>query len=139
MSTEKELMLGFTKPLRDLVGSIVMYALVTSGKTITSTLQNQNSDFSFNIWLFLAVFIGISAFDDFMSSMFDSMNRGYSNPIDTSLRMIGLLLGTVVFSPILMLIYVQIGGSVDDAFLAVIVSAFGLIIGMSLRVWHYSR
>lgn len=124
---------GFLKPLRDLSSALVAYLIFTSGRTVTSTIQN--SEFSFNIWGFFAFYVVISwAWEFFLAAKYD-FTRGYKDPIDSSFRMVGVFTGTLIFSFILIPIYYNIGGDVGDILTSEIIAAIFTIAGMMFRLY----
>jgi hypothetical protein len=134
----KEFWYGLLKPLRDTVSTLIVYTVVTTGKSITSTLQN--SDFSFNIWLFLGIFLCISSLSEFIFAAKYDFQRGYySDPIDSFLRMGGLVFGCFGFSFILIPIYYSIGGNIEDLFMSEIVASICMCIGMGIRLYIHDK
>ena len=137
MSSFNDFCIGFFKPVRDLLGSIPIYVIFTSGKTLKSTLINSN--FSFNIWLFLVSYIGVSSLLELIADANYNLRRGYKDPIDSSIRMFGLLLGTGVFSFLLLPVYNYMGGNVSDVFIAAIIAALFSLGGTSLRLFYRNK
>ena len=133
MSGFKDFWYGFLKPLRDLASALLAYSLFTAGRTISSTLQN--SSFTFNIWGFLVIFIAISSICEFILAARYDFKRGYKEPIDSTLRMVGILCGIVAFSFILIPIYYSIGGSIGDLLISEIIAAICMFAGMGVRLY----
>ncbi|MDO9326655.1 MAG: hypothetical protein Q7T80_17025 [Methanoregula sp.] len=132
-----DFLIGFLKPLRDLAASIPIYALVTANDTLRSTLQN--SDFSFNIWIFLLIYIGVSSMLELIADANYNLRRGYKEPIDSAIRITGLLLGTILFSLILLPVYSSIGGDVSDAFISTIIAALFSCGGTAWRLYRQNK
>lgn len=123
---------GFLKPLRDLTGALSLYVLTIGGNAVHSTIQNTN--FSFNIWGFVAIFIVVSvALELCLGAIYD-FKRGYKDPIDSFSRIFGMLMGTIILGMMLMPIYSSIGGNIGDLVTSGIVSAICMFAGMALRL-----
>lgn len=133
----KEIIIGFTKPARDLAASIVFYYVMNLKTNFPSTLS-KSSDLSFNVQIFLTIFIFLSMFDDIMSTVCSNVKMGYSKPIDGSLRMIGLIFGLLVWLPVFAYSYYLIGGDVNETISLGVIAVICLIIGMLARL-HYSK
>lgn len=128
-------MVGFLKPIRDLTGTLIVYAIMVGFGTIrNSTIQNSN--FSFNIWGFLAFFLCVSTFIETVSAACYDLKKGYRDPIDAGMRIFGFFVGTVVFSFLLIPIYYSIGGSIGDLIFSEIIASICMLIGVIVRL-HY--
>lgn len=134
MSDLNDVLIGFFKPIRDLASSLVLYEIVTFNRVLPSTIQN--SDLSFNLTFFMAIYITISLFLDAFSEARYNLRRGYVEPINSVLRVMGLFIGVFVFSGVLIAVYSIIGGSVNDAFLAAFIAAIFSFVGTLGRILH---
>ena len=128
---------GFLKPIRDLAGSMLIYSLFASDVTISSTIQN--SKLSFNIWLFLVIFIGMSSFLEMISEMIDNTDSIHKKPIDSFLRISGFIIGTFCFSIMLILIYVKIGGDFRDVIICEIIGSICMFTGMIIQMYYHAK
>jgi len=138
VSSFNDFWIGFLKPIRDLISSLILYALTIGfGAIRHSTIQN--SDFSFNIWAFLGFYIVISTFLEFLADARYNLSSGYKEPIDSSIRIFGLIVGTGIFSFILLPVYYNIGGNVSDAFISAIIAAIFSIGGTIIRLYFQNK
>ena len=137
MSELKDLLIGFTQPLRDLIASFILYLVFTSGITIESTISPLNGHI-FNIWIFMDIFISISIFDNFMGIVSD-VRTTYDNPVDAFARFIGLFIGSIVWGFALVTIYVNMRGDLGDILVFVLVATVCLIGGFILRLIYPKR
>jgi len=138
VSSFNDFLIGFFKPIRDLVGSLILYGLFVGFDTIRkSTIQN--SDFSFNIWVFLIFYIGVATFLEILADAKYNLKWGYNEPINSSIRIIGLLAGTIIFSSIVLPIYYNIGGNFSDVFISTIIAAIFSIGGTTIRLFYNDK
>ena len=131
-------MVGFLKPVRDFVSTLVIYAITIGFEGIKhSTIQNDN--FSFNIWVFLVFYIAISSLLELISDAIYNLKRGYKEPIDSTIRICGLIFGTGFFSFIFLPIYFNIGGDVSDAIISAFIAGFFSILGTAIRLHFINK
>jgi len=129
---------GFFKPVRDLVGSLFVYALLIGfGEIRHSTIQN--SDFTFNIWGFLLIFICVSSILEIASEVFSDLKHGYKEPIESVIRILGFIIGTMIFSFVLIPLYSSIGGNIGDIVISEIVASICMLIGIIFRLHFHNK
>jgi hypothetical protein len=124
---------GFSKPLRDFAGALLMYLIVTTYPSLLnvspiSPTQKQT------ILLIVSFFIVISLVDDGISEAVAQTTRGYYDPIDASARILGICLGTMVLGVFLLPAYAIIGGDVSDLIVPGIIAVFFLGLGTAIRL-----
>ena len=124
---------GFLKPIRDHISAIAAYAILTSQKTLISSVNN--SEISFNLTVILIIFCVISFFQEFILSGYQNFKSGYKEPIDSAFRMFGVFCGVITWSVILIPIYCSIGGNIEDLITSEIIAGFFVIGGMLFRLY----
>jgi hypothetical protein len=134
MSICKDFWFGFSKPFRDLAGALFTYLIITTYPAVlnissTTPLNPDNTK-----WVILGLFICISAIDDLLSEVIANIRKGYDDPIDGTIRFMGICLGTVILFVFLTPIYVMMGWEITDLIFSVVIVSFCMGLGMLLRI-----
>ena len=109
----------------------------TNSSTFRSTLQNSGMGFSFNIWFFTIIFGAVTFFDDLGSHIIFDFKKGYYEPFDQAIRIVGIAIGMVLFGGILVGIYGMYGGSINEAIISWGITLGCLAVSLFLRVQRY--
>jgi len=135
MSIDKDFWFGFSKPFRDLAGSLLTYLIITTYPALLNISSSKTPNPDNTLWVILLLFICISAFDDILSEVIASIRKGYYDPIDGTIRFMGICLGTVVLFVFLTPIYVMVGWEITDLIFSVVIVLFFMSLGMLLRIF----
>jgi hypothetical protein len=128
----KEFLIGFTQPLRDLIGSFLLYSAYSIlGFPIESTITVQGG-YLFNIWLFLQIFVIVSVADNIIGMIHDAMVN-HENSIDINMSLLGAAMGIFVWGSGLIDAYTTMGGSLVEGIVSVIIGGACLFGGIYAR------
>jgi len=135
----KDFLIGFTQPLRDLVGSAFLYYLysVGTGNTLDSTIST-STGYYFNIWIFLEIFVIVSIIDNLAGIVHDTTTTD-DNPIDATPRFVGLFTGTFFWGSVLTDLYTRMGGDLGDIIGPVVIAGICLFGGSIIRLSRSSK
>lgn len=133
MNYMRDFWYGFSKPLRDLAGALLVYLIVTIYPSLLNVTPISHTQEKV-IWVITSFFIVISIVDDGISEAIAETTRGYYDPIDASSRILGICLGTVVIGVFLLPAYAFIGGDVSDLIVPAIIAVIFMVIGMGIRL-----
>jgi len=134
MDCKRDLFWGIIKPLKDAIASLGLYlALIATNaiSEIQSTTISPEIGTSFNIYEFTIIFGGISFIDEIFSQAIYELRMGYYQPFELSFRLLGILMGMIIFGGVLIGIYGVYGGSFKDALLSWFLS-LGCLIGATI-------
>jgi hypothetical protein len=135
----KEFFIEFTRPLRDVIGSSILYSLYSAfaGDAIESTMP-VSSGYFFDIWIFLWIFVILSLLDNMMGIMYDKIAEP-DNPIDATPRYIGLFIGVFFWGAAFIDIYARMGGDLGGIIGPALFAGVCALAAMVLRVSLFAK
>jgi len=135
----KEFFIEFTRPLRDLIGSYILYALYLAfaGEAIESTMP-VSSGYFFNVWIFLWIFVILSLLDNMTGIMYDKIIEP-DNPIDATPRYIGLFIGVFFWGAAFIDLYARMGGNLGEVIGPALFAVVCTLAAMVLRVSLFAK
>lgn len=136
MGIIEDFMMGFVKPLRDLIFSLIIYVvsiLISSIQSVTSNLHSSSSWSSnfvtFDPFLFLVIFGIVSI----LSEVLFGLQMGFNHPFNAFSKILGTFVGICMFWGFLVTSYSAIGSSPIEVILSSIIVCGCSISGVLLR------
>jgi len=124
--------MGFFQPLRDFIGSFVLYYLYyLLGFPIESTITVPGG-YLFNIWIFLEIFVIVSVIDNILGTVRDATVTR-ENLIDVNMRLPGAAMGILVWGSGFIDAYLTMGGNLGEGIGSVLIAGACLLAGIYMR------